>query len=65
MCEEVVSSILSRHGIIKYKDLFSQPQYSKAHMPKSCDHLIRPYSIAGTELSYSGGTKIKTGSNII
>ena len=53
--EELVTIILSRHGIVKYRDLFSQYKYNKSNMPKSCDHLIRPYSITSIE------SKVKIG----
>lgn len=55
MEQEVVNDILSKHGIIKYRDLFSQYKFRKDNMPKSCEHLVKPFSMSEVD------TKIKSG----
>mmetsp|Transcript_306 Transcript_306/g.696 ORF Transcript_306/g.696 Transcript_306/m.696 type:complete len:287 (-) Transcript_306:2617-3477(-) len=46
-----VTQLLSKHGILNYRTLFCQEQYSKSTMPQSNDHIIKPFTLTIQEKS--------------
>lgn len=46
-----VTQLLAKHGILNYRTLFSQEQYSKSTMPQSNDHIIKPFTLTMLEKS--------------
>lgn len=53
--EERVTQLLARHGLLNYRDIFAQEQYSKKTMPKLNDHLIRPFTLTAAEKDLPSG----------
>lgn len=53
--EDFVTNVLTSHGIIKYRDLFSTHQYHKSNMPLSCDALIHPFTLTQEEYKLASG----------
>ena len=56
--EEYVTNMLTKHGIVKYRDLFdNHSDYSKKNMPTTCEALIRPYTLSPEEYEINAGTR--------